>query len=254
MLLTIDIGNSNVVLALYNHKHERIFDYRTETFKSTDETAYAHWMNDHILKHCLEFESFIISNVVPAIDEIFYRLLTTMSHKPGYRIHIGMFPNFKVLLKNPLELGADFIATSFGALAKYPCPIVIVDLGSATKISVLNQAGDFQGGLIMPGIKVAQDGLNQFIPHLPLIPLEFPKSIIGQDTTTAMQSGLMFSTLASIEGICSRIELELNASCTKIITGGLGNLMVQQLTSFKHEPFLLNEGLLEIHKQRTQDM
>lgn len=246
MLLTIDIGNSNIVLALYNQNKERLFDYRTDTFKSSDEQAYVAWMQTHVLSHKLVFDSFIISNVVPAIDDIFYTTLKKLSGKKGYQIDVTMFPDFKVLLKNPLEIGADFLATSFGALVKYPRPIVIVDLGSATKISVLNQDGAFQGGLITPGIRVAQDALNQFIPHLPTIPLLMPDSIIGQDTISAMQSGLMYSTITSVEGICQRIDVELGVKSTKILTGGLSPLISKQLPEFMHEPFLLNEGLFEI--------
>jgi len=246
MLLTIDIGNSNIVLALYNANKQRVFDYRTDTFKSTDEAAYEIWMQTHVLNHDMKFDRFVISNVVPVIDEIFYNTLIRLSGKKGYTINVTMFPDFKVLLKNPLELGADFLATSFGALVKYPRPIIIVDLGSATKISVLNEQGEFLGGLITPGIRVAQDALNQFIPHLPTIPLNMPKSVIGQDTISAMQAGLMYSTITSIEGICRQIDVELGSTCTKILTGGLSTLITKQLPEFEYEPFLLNEGLVEI--------
>ena len=247
MLLTIDIGNSNVVLVLYDEQGNRHFDARAETYKSVDEASYRTWMQTHIFNHHLEFDAFIISNVVPLIDAIFFNLMKELSNKPGFRIHVSQFPEFNIDLEHPAELGADLIATRFGALAQFKGPIIIADCGSANKISVLDRDGTFKGGLIMPGIKVSQDALNQFIPHLPSIPLTLPDSIIGQDTVHAMQSGLMYSNISAIEGISKRIEAELKQPCTRLLTGGLSHPIASALPEFIHVPYLLNDGLYHIY-------
>lgn len=248
MLITIDIGNSNIVCAVYSNKKERLYDKRFETIKENIEVAYPEFVKEELLflKERFDCEAVMLSNVVPAIDQVLFNALKEGLGIHVYRCDLSTVPNFKVMLDDPRELGADFIATSFGAMAKYPLPIIVADLGSATKVSALNQGGDFAGGIIMPGLRIAQDALNRFIPHLPQIPLVVPKSVLGSDTITAMQAGLMYSTIDSIEGIARRIETCFNAKCSKILTGGLSVLVHNETNDFVYEPYLLNEGLFEI--------
>jgi type III pantothenate kinase len=249
MLLTIDIGNSNIVCVVYSKEKERLYDARYETIKEEIESAYPDFVIKQILplKDRFNLEAFIVSSVVPSVDKVFFETLETYLNIKGLKCNVDVVPEFKILLNNPKELGADFIATSYGAMAKYNTPIIVADLGSATKLSAINAKGEFAGGIIMPGLRIAQDALNRFIPHLPLIPLVIPKSVLGIDTITAMQAGLMFSTIDSIIGIANRIENEFNQECTKILTGGLSILIKDDTNSFVYEPFLLNEGLFEIY-------
>lgn len=250
MLITIDIGNSNIVCVVYSNQKERLYDKRFETIKENIEEAYSKFVKDELLflKERFDCEAVMLSNVVPAIDQVVFNALKEVLAIDVYRCDLSTVPNFKVMLDDPRELGADFIATSFGAMAKYPLPIIVADLGSATKVSALNLDGDFAGGIIMPGLRIAQDALNRFIPHLPQIPLIVPESVLGSDTITAMQAGLMYSTIDSIEGIAARIETSFNAKCTKILTGGLSVLIHKDTKDFVYEPYLLNEGLFEIYQ------
>lgn len=249
MLLTIDIGNSNIVCVVYSSTKEQLYDARYETIKDDILTSYHNFVQDKLLplKDLFHLEAFIVSSVVPSVDKVFFETTENILNIKGYRCTTESVPEFEILLTNPHELGADFIATSYGAMAKYDKPIIVADLGSATKLSAINRKGQFAGGIIMPGLRIAQDALNQFIPHLPTIPLEIPKSVLGIDTITAMQAGLMFSTIDSILGISKRIECEFNQNCTKILTGGLSILIKDDTKSFVFEPFLLNEGLFEIY-------
>lgn len=251
MLLTIDIGNSNIVLAIYTAHKERVYDARFETLKLNPELAYAQWIQEILvpLKDKYHLSDFILSSVVPSITDIFYTLTQSYLSLSGMNCTLNLTPQFKILLDNPNELGADFIATSFGALAKYSLPILIADMGSATKVSALNTEGEFAGGVIMTGLKVSQDALYQFIPHLPVIPMEIPKHVLGTDTVSAMQSGLMFSSIDTILGISHRIDEQFGQTCVKILTGGLANLIHHALPDFHFEPFLLNEGLFEIYRR-----
>lgn len=251
MLLTIDIGNSNIVCVVYSDTKEQLYDARYETIKEDILTAYFNFVQEKLLplKEKYQLEAFIVSSVVPSVDSVFFDTVEKLLNIKGYRCTTDSVPELEILLTNPKELGADFIATSYGAMAKYDKPIIVADLGSATKLSAINRKGQFAGGIIMPGLRIAQDALNRFIPHLPMIPLEIPKSVLGIDTITAMQAGLMFSTIDSILGISKRIECEFNQNCTKILTGGLSVLIKDDTKSFVFEPFLLNEGLFEIYKK-----
>jgi len=249
MLLTIDIGNSNIVCVVYSNTKERLYDARYETIKEDVLSAYFNFVQEKLLplKDKYQLEAFIVSNVVPSIDSVFFETTEKLLNIKGYRCTTDSVPEFEILLINPKELGADIIATSYGAMAKYDKPIIVADLGSATKLSAINRKGQFAGGIIIPGLRIAQDALNRFIPHLPTFSLEIPKSVLGNDTITAMQAGLMFSTIDSILGISKRIECEFNQNCTKILTGGLSVLIKDDTKSFVFEPFLLNEGLFEIY-------
>lgn len=251
MLLTIDIGNSNIVCVVYSSEKEHLYDARYETIKEDIEIAYDEFVLKHILplKQKYDLNAFIVSSVVPIVDGVFFNTVERYLKIKGIKCTPDVVPEFKILLNNPNELGADFIATSYGAMAKYKLPIIVADLGSATKLSALNVKGEFAGGIIMPGLRIAQDALNRFIPHLPTIPLVIPKSVLGIDTITAMQAGLMFSTIDSIVGIAKRIEFEFDHDCVKILTGGLSVLIKNDTKSFVYEPFLLNEGLFEIYQK-----
>jgi len=251
MLLTIDIGNSNIVCVVYSDSKEKLYDARFETIKEDVKSAYRDFVLNQIapLKDKYNLEAFIVSSVVPSVDQVFFEAVETCLEIKGYKCTTETVSDFEILLTNPKELGADFIATSYGAMCKYNTPIVVADLGSATKLSAINSKGQFAGGIIMPGLRISQDALNRFIPHLPTIPLDIPKSVLGIDTITAMQAGLMFSTIDSINGIAQRIENEFNEKCTRILTGGLSVLIKDHTESFIYEPFLLNEGLYEIYRK-----
>lgn len=251
MLLTIDIGNSNIVCVVYSDSKEKLYDARYETIKEDVKSAYKDFVLNQIfpLKDKYNLEAFIVSSVVPSVDQVFFEAVESSLNIKGYKCTTETVSEFEILLTNPKELGADFIATSYGAMCKYNTPIVVADLGSATKLSAINSKGQFAGGIIMPGLRISQDALNHFIPHLPTIPLDIPKSVLGIDTITAMQAGLMFSTIDSINGIAQRIENEFNEKCTRILTGGLSILIKDHTESFIYEPFLLNEGLYEIYRK-----
>ncbi len=251
MLLTIDIGNSNIVCVVYSDSKEKLYDARYETIKEDIKSAYNDFVLNQILplKEKYNLEAFIVSSVVPSVDQVFFDTVEMNLEIKGFKCNTETVSEFEILLTNPKELGADFIATSYGAMCKYNTPIIVADLGSATKLSAINSKGQFAGGIIMPGLRISQDALNRFIPHLPTIPLDIPKSVLGIDTITAMQAGLMFSTIDSITGIAQRIENEFNEKCTRILTGGLSVLIKDHTESFIYEPFLLNDGLFEIYKK-----
>lgn len=251
MLLTIDIGNSNIVVVVYDDQKNRRFDGRYETVKENVEAYYTQWIVQELwpLKKSLAIDRFIISSVVPRVTPDFLKLLPRLLEIDGVNLNLDLVKGFEVKLQTPSDIGADFIATSYGAFAKYEMPCVIADLGSATKLSALSKESVFEGGVIIPGIKISRDALSSFIPHLPSIAIEVPKTVIGKDTIHAMESGLMYGHIDSVSGIAERMAKELGHPTTKILTGGFSNVVYPYLPDFKFEPFLLNDGLYEIDRR-----
>lgn len=250
MLLTIDIGNSNIVVVVYDAQKNRLFDRRYETVKENVEAYYTQWIVQELwpLKQAHHLERFIISSVVPKVTPDFLRLLPKLLEIEGVNLGLDLVPEFMVKLSQPKDIGADFIATSYGAFCKYKMPCVIADLGSATKLSALSKNHVFEGGVIIPGIKISRDALSTFIPHLPTIAIEVPKTVIGKDTIHAMESGLMYGHIESVRGIAERMAYELGHPTVKILTGGFSNVVYPYLPDFVFEPFLLNDGLFEIDR------
>jgi len=251
MLLTIDIGNTNVVAVIYDAKKTQRFSQRFPTIKEDTRSFYSNWLRNDILPLMGEFPliGYCISCVVPIITEEVRSSIEEILHIQGINVSTTTVPDFVIHLTHPNELGADFIATAFGAMAKYDLPIILADLGSATKISVLNEKGEFEGGIISPGVGISIDALNRFIPHLPEIKMEVPTTVIGKDTVTSMQSGWLYGTIASVEGLADKIERELGKKCIRVLTGGYSIPLHPSFSGFAFDEFLLNEGLYEIYQK-----
>ncbi len=244
MLLTIDVGNSNTVFLIYDGS-THVFEDRMISKKSDALQYYKDAM--HRINN--EIDEIIISCVVPGvINDIAQACLDVF----GFEAKILSGATIKDLvinLDNPLEIGADFIATSIGASYKYGAPVIIADIGSATKLTYTSEKGVFDGGLILPGLGTSLKALTQFIPHLPEVPLILPKKVIGQSTIGAIQSGVMYGLIAQIEGLAHRMEIESGKECVKILTGGYASLIKDGLPNFIHDPSLLNDGLQIISKE-----
>ncbi len=252
MILTIDIGNSNIVCVLYDKDAKQLYDVRLDTIKQDHKGDYPKLVNQILkpLKIAYQIDDFILSCVVPSITEDVMKAFQSELNVNGHLLNMAMVPELVVHLDQANELGADLIATTYGALKHYDQPTIVIDMGSATKITAINAKGEFNSGLLLPGLKVAQNAMNAFIPHLPEIPLEFPKQLLGRDTIACMQAGLMYSTVDSIVGICKRIENEFNQDCIKVLTGGLSNVVKEALSDYEFEPFLLNDGLIDIYLKK----
>jgi type III pantothenate kinase len=255
MLLTLDIGNTNVVAVVYDKNKNLVFSSRFVTIKQDALQFYSQWLHDNILPLRSEFRisAYCLSCVVPSITENVISSLNQVLGIDGINLTTKTVPEFVIHLAEPEDLGADFIATSYGAMAKYPLPIILADLGSATKISVINSKGEFEGGIISPGVGISIDALNRFIPHLPEIRMEVPKHIIGKDTVSSMQSGWLYGTITSVEGMAEKIEHELGEAATHVLTGGYSISLHHAFTGFSYDEYLLNEGLYEIYRKHADD-
>lgn len=243
MILTIDVGNSNTVLIGYDND-EIVYKKRMITEKKNVKEYYDVMFD--IKEHV---EHVILSCVVPAVFNVLIETVEELFECEVFVVNSETVPSLNILLENPKEIGADFIATSMGAMAKYDLPFIVADVGSATKLTYTDELGSFRGGAILPGLGVAMKALHDFIPHLPAVEIEMPAEPIGKSTSLAIQSGIMFGLIGQVEGIAERMEAQRGIKCVKIITGGYATLIKDHLDDFVYDPNLLNDGLYAIYKK-----
>ncbi len=244
MVITVDIGNSNTVVVAYYEEKQN--EYRFETVK---ENVTSYYTDKFAQMGFHSIDAILVSCVVPRIAEEISNVMSNIYGIKPLFIDANSIRNFNIHLDNPKEIGADFIATSFGAIGKYDLPAIIVDIGSATKLTYVDKNSAFGGGIIVPGLGTSIEAMYQYIPHLPKVPLEIPKKVIGTGTIDAMQSGMLFGLVAQIEGLANRMEQEIGVKCTRILTGGYSSIIAKELPDFNYDPTLLNDGLFEIYKR-----
>ena len=256
MLLTIDVGNSNLVAVVYDSHRNRVYDERIVTQKQNVSAYYEDWLIRLLAKlnHLAAIDGIIFSSVVPSITNDIVDIIKSKTKIDPMIVSADLLKEFVVHLDQRNQLGADFIATSYGAMADYPLPAIVADLGSATKISVLNAKGEFEGGVIVPGVGISVEALVGFIKHLPEIELKVPKKVIGKSTVLAMQSGLLYGVISSVEGLADRIESELGQPITRLLTGGYSKIVHEHMPEFVYDEFLLNNGLYEIYQKKRGNL
>lgn len=242
MILAVDIGNSNIVLGCFEGE-EILFTERLSTNLQATTLEYT-----IMIKNILELNGFndcsfqggIISSVVPSVT---LAVKAAMERLTDHRVMVvgpGIKTGLKILLDNPAQLGSDRVADAVAAVNNYQAPIIIVDMGTATTISVIDHDKNFLGGMILPGLRASLDSLTNRTSQLPNISLVPPKKIIGSNTIDCMKSGIINGTASSIDGIIDRIEAELGEKCTVISTGGVS----QTIIPFCKKEIILDDQLL----------
>ena len=242
MLLAIDIGNSNIVIGCFEGERMRhVFRMETDTAKTEDEYAVQ-------IKNILDFNGVdcrdltgaIISCVVPPLSNVFRSAVMKLTGLVALMVGAGIKTGLNILIENPAELAGDMVAVSVGAAAKYAPPVIMVDMGTATKIVVINAAGAYIGGAICPGVRLSADTLSSGAALLPKVSIEAPKNAIRGDTIGAMRSGIVFGAAAMVDGMIARFEEEIGRAATVVATGGLARDVIPHC---KRE-IILDEHLL----------
>lgn len=228
MILTIDVGNTNIVIGVWEENTIKC-SARTKTDREKTPDAYAVEFKNILELYdipVLSINGTIISSVVPQIT---YALETAVKKLTGrvpmlldHRLKTGL--NLKI--DNPQSLGSDLIADAVGAVSKYPKPIIFVDLGTATKICVIDEDGNFLGGAIMSGVRIGIDALSERAAKLPQIELKPPQKMIGTNTIDSMKSGAVYGTASMIDGMVARFEASLGKKTTVVATGGYSSEII----------------------------
>lgn len=251
MILAIDIGNSNIVLGCIEGKtilkEARI---ATDTVKTSDQYCIE-------LKNILDLmeinvskiEGTIISSVVPPVLNSFKTAIRKLTGGIPLVVGPGIKTGLNILLDNPALAGGDLIVGAVAALAEYPTPMLIIDMGTATTITAIDQKGNYLGGCICPGVKIATEALSSRTAQLPAISLEAPKKAIGRNTVDCMRSGLMMGTAAMLDGMIERMEKELGAPATVVATGGIARFVLPMCNrEIIYDKDLLLKGLLRLYE------
>jgi type III pantothenate kinase len=250
MLLAIDVGNTNIVIGVFDGD-ELVGDFRLHT----DERATGDEMGLLIVGLLASrgivaerISAVVVSNVVPIlsrpIDELsqHYFKLAPMVVGPGIRT--GM----RILYEDPRQVGADRIVNALAAFRRYGGPAVLVDFGTATTFDAISPQGDYLGGAIAPGIVISLDALVSHTARLTRVELAAPPSVVGRNTVASMQAGLVYGYVGLIEGIVERMKAELGDGAKVIATGGLAELIAAQTSAIDTvDQRLTLDGLRIIH-------
>lgn len=242
MVLAVDIGNSNIVLGCFEGEEIRFVERLSTNQNSTalEYTVLIKTILELNNMSCCSFDGAIISSVVPSVTQTVKDAVMRLTGQSAMIVGPGMKTGLKIMLDNPTQLGSDRVADAVAATNFYPSPLIIIDMGTATTISVIDKDKKFLGGMIIPGLKVSLDSLANRTSQLPKISLDPPKKVIGTNTVDCMKSGIIYSTASSIDGVINRIEDELGENCTVISTGGLSNTIIP----FCMHDIIIDEQLL----------
>ena len=228
MLLAIDIGNTNIVLGgIENGKIRFEARMATDRIKTADQYC-AELKNILALFEVVpgDIEGSIISSVVPLVQQIMVRAVERLTGLPCLTVGPGLKTGLNIKIDNPAQAGSDLIVGSVAAIAAYGTPLCVIDLGTATTISVIDRDGVFRGGSIAPGVMLSLNALSGGTAQLPGISLEQPKRAIGTNTVDSMRSGLLLGSAAMLDGMVERIEQELGYPTRVVATGGLAKFIV----------------------------
>ncbi len=254
MVLAIDIGNSNIVIGEWAGEKLR-FVSRVETDKSMTEDSYAVRLKNILELYGVEFEAVegsIVSSVVPQLTRAVTNAVGRLTGKPPLLVGPGIKTGLNIRIDDPAELGSDLAVDAVAALAKYPAPIVIFDMGTATTMSVLDAEGNFLGGSIMPGLRVGLDALALNAAALPQVGFDRPRDIIGRNTIESMRSGAVYGTASMLDGLADRMEKRLGRPVSVVATGGNARDIVPFCERKIHyDADLLLEGLLLLYRRNT---
>lgn len=228
MILAIDIGNTNIVIGCIDGE-KVCFVERVSTDLSKTELEYV--MAFHALFELYHIDraditGSIISSVVPPLNNVVRNGLEKMFHHVPLLIGPGLKTGLNILMDNPAQLGSDLVVNAVAGLHYYGAPIIMIDMGTATTISVVDEKKNYIGGMILPGVKVSLDSLVNRTSQLPRISLEPPKKVIGSNTIDCMKSGIVMGQAACLDGMIERIHEELGYSAPVVATGGLAASIV----------------------------
>ena len=255
MILTIDIGNSNIVLG---GVREEIIVFearlRTETTKTSDQYC----VDLKILLDVYgvrpeDIEGCIISSVVPQVLNSFQTAIKKLTGKTSLVVGPGIKTGLDIRLENPGQTGADLVVADVAALREHKPPLIIIDMGTATTMSVLDENGAHIGGCIIPGVQISLSALTEKTALLPGLQLDQPKRAIGRNTIDAMRSGIMMGTACMLDGMVERMEQELGCKTTVVATGGIAKFIIPLCkTPVIYDKDLLIKGLVALYKDNQK--
>lgn len=228
MLLTLDVGNTNITLGVYDGD-KLLFVSRMATDSSRMEDQYAADIFSLLRLYGVEpkkIEGAAVSSVVPRLTEYITRAVRRIWNVEPFIASSETVPDVHVREDMPNSLGADLVVGAAAAMTFYSCPCIVIDMGTATTLTAINGEKEVCGVIIIPGMGTSLDALTSRAAQLSSISLQAPEQVLGRNTMECIQSGMIFGTASMLDGLCDRIEDEMGQACTVIATGGLAGIVV----------------------------
>jgi type III pantothenate kinase len=252
MLLAIDVGNTNSVIALFDGE-KLAARWRTSTSAMRTADEYAVWLSQlmGLAGYALsDVDDCVISNVVPQSLFNFRNLSRRYFNCEPFIVGSDNVPGVIVRIPKPSEVGADRLVNTVGAHIAYGGPLIVVDSGTATNFDIVGADGAFEGGVIAPGINLSMQALHDAAARLPRIAIERPVKIIGADTVGAMQTGIFWGYVSLIEGLIARIKKEYGRPMKVVATGGVASLFEGATDAIDvFDADITVRGLFEIYRR-----
>ena len=255
MILAVDIGNSNIVIG--GVEGEKILfesRIRTDATKTSDEYCVD-------LKILLDvqgvpvnaIEGSIIASVVPQVLNSFQTAILKLTGKTSLVVGPGLKTGLNIKIENPAQTGADLVVGCVAALREHKPPLIVVDMGTATTVVVLDETGALIGGSISPGVKISLDALTERTALLPGLQLDQPKRAIGKNTIDCMRSGIMLGNACMLDGLIARMEGELGCKTTVVATGGIAKFVLPMCqTPIIYDKDLIIKGLAALYRDNKR--
>ena len=222
MILTLDIGNAAVVVCcVEDGKRLCRFQLSSDKTRTTDEyAAYMTLLAGSCGMDLTCAAGAIIASVVPQLTAVLAPAVRRCTGHAPLIVGPGVRSGLNIRMDDPTELGGDLAAAAVAAVERYPLPCIIVDMGTATAVGVIDEKGSYIGGLICPGVGLSQSSLARSASQLPDVSLEKPKRVIGKNTRDSMQSGLIHGAAAMLDGVLERVEQELGRPAASVVVTG----------------------------------
>ena len=243
MLLAVDIGNTNVVIGCLdeNNRVTKLFRMVTDLKKTEDEYAAGIAMILQLGNMAPNtFEGAIICSVVPPLTEIFRKAAEQFTGRKAMVVGAGIKTGLNIMIENPASLGSDIVAASVAAMQEFPLPVIVMDMGTATTITVIDEGNRFLGGAIVPGVALSLNALSAGTSLLQTVPIDAPQKVISDTTIACMQSGAIYGNASMLDGMIDRFEQQLGRKASLVATGGIAAKIVPHC---KHE-IVYDENLL----------
>ncbi len=255
MILTVDIGNSNIVLGGVEEE-KIVFEarLRTDATKTSDEYCIDLKMILEVYRIAAsDIEGAIIASVVPQVLNSMQTAIKKLTGKVSLVVGPGLKTGLNIKIENPAQTGADLVVGSVAALREHKPPLIVIDMGTATTMVVLDESGALIGGCISPGVKISLDALTDRTALLPGLQLDQPKRAIGRNTIDCMRSGIMMGNACMLDGMVERMEAELGCRTTVVATGGIARFIVPMCQrDILYDKDLIVKGLAQLYRENRR--
>lgn len=252
-VLTIDVGNTNTVFGAYNESDELIFEMRVETNPSRMADEYTLILMNMLRLHEIkkeEFEGVIISSVVPPVTEQLAAAVKRFMALEAMVVGPGVKTGLNIRIDDPATLGADLCCAGVAAKEYYPLPCIVIDLGTVSKVLAVNERGEFLGGALAVGMKMAFESLSSNTAALPLISAGRVEKAIGSNTADCMRSGVIIGMASMLDGFIERFEAEMGSAKSIVATGGFSQVVAPYCKrEMTLDSELLLKGLIVIYRK-----